>query len=131
MGPQHEQLRLADNMTGAEFLPQTSILPQVDLVITHGGNNTVTESLFFGKPMVVLPLFWDQYDNAQRIAETGLGVRLDTYGHEPAELLQAVDRLLAEQALAERLRALSGELQAAPGTVRAADLVEQLAQRGT
>jgi UDP:flavonoid glycosyltransferase YjiC (YdhE family) len=131
MGPQHEQLRLADNMTGAEFLPQTSILPQVDLVITHGGNNTVTESLFFGKPMVVLPLFWDQYDNAQRIAETGLGVRLDTYGHEPAELLQAVDGLLGDQALAERLRALSGELQAAPGTVRAADLVEQLAQRGT
>ena len=39
-GPQHELLRLADNMVGAEFLPQASILPQVDLVITHGGNNT-------------------------------------------------------------------------------------------
>jgi MGT family glycosyltransferase len=131
MGPQHEQLRLADNMTGAEFLPQTSILPQVDLVITHGGNNTVTEALYFGKPMVVLPLFWDQYDNAQRIDETGLGVRLDTYGHEPAQLLAAIDRLLADSALAERLRVLSGELHGAPGTVRAADLIEALAQRGT
>ncbi|HEY1366495.1 MAG TPA: nucleotide disphospho-sugar-binding domain-containing protein [Gaiellaceae bacterium] len=58
-GPQHELLELADNMVGAEFLPQTSILPHVDLVITHGGNNTVTESLHFGKPTVVLPLFWD------------------------------------------------------------------------
>ena len=70
-GPQHAELDLADNMTGAEFLPQASILPQVDLVITHGGNNTVTESLYYGKPMVLLPLFWDQYDNAQRIDETG------------------------------------------------------------
>jgi MGT family glycosyltransferase len=131
MGPQHEQLRLADNMSGAEFLPQTSLLPQVDLVITHGGHNTVTESLYFGKPMVVLPLFWDQYDNAQRIAETGLGVRLDTYGHEPSELLGAVDRLLADTGLAERLRVLSGELRSAPGTVRAADLIEHLLQRGT
>ena len=80
-GPQHDQFELRRNMAGAEFLPQTSILPQVDLVITHGGNNTVTESLYFGKPMVVLPLFWDQYDNAQRVHDTGFGVRLDTYGH--------------------------------------------------
>jgi MGT family glycosyltransferase len=133
-GPQHDQLTLADNMTGAEFLPQTSILPQVDLVITHGGNNTVTEALYFGKPMVVLPLFWDQYDNAQRIDETGLGVRLDTYRHEPQQLLGAIDQLLADAALAQRLRDLSASLQAAPGTVRAADLIEQLAgaaQRGT
>ncbi len=41
-GPQREELRLADNMAGAEFLPQVSVLPQVDLVITHAGNNTVT-----------------------------------------------------------------------------------------
>jgi MGT family glycosyltransferase len=130
-GPQHDQIRLADNMTGAEFLPQTSILPQVDLVITHGGNNTVTEALHFGKPMVVLPLFWDQYDNAQRIDETGLGVRLDTYRHEPEELLGAVDRLLADHALAGRLAGLADGLQAAPGTARAAGLIEDVAgQRG-
>ena len=114
-------------MVGEEFLPQTSILPQVDLVITHGGNNTVTECLYFGKPMVVLPLFWDQYDNAQRIDETGFGARLATYAHEPAELTAAIDRLLADAALAARLGAVSTRLRAAPGTERAADLIESLA----
>jgi MGT family glycosyltransferase len=125
-GPQHDQLELADNMVGEEFLPQASILPQVDLVITHGGNNTVTECLWFGKPMVVLPLFWDQYDNAQRMQETGLGRRLDTYGHEPDELIAATDALLADGALANRLATLSRRLQQAPGTVKAADLIERL-----
>src|SRR4051794_5258714 len=125
-GPQHEELELAANMTGAEFLPQTSILPQVDAVITHGGNNTVTEALYFGKPMVLLPVFWDQYDNAQRMDETGFGIRLDTYGHEPAELSAAVARLLADEPLRERLAAISGRLQAAPGTERAAGLIEGL-----
>ena len=128
MGPQHEELELAQNMVGEEFLPQTSILPHVDAVITHGGNNTVTEALYFGKPMVLLPVFWDQYDNAQRMHETGFGIRLDTYGHDPAELPAAVERLLGDQPLRERLGALSGRLQAAPGTERAADLIEGLRQ---
>src|SRR5206468_8752105 len=70
-GPQHEAYELAPNMAGAEFLPQVSVLPHVDLVITHGGNNTVTECMHHGKPMVVLPIFWDQHDNAQRVHETG------------------------------------------------------------
>ncbi len=129
MGPQHQELRLAGNMWGAEFLPQTSILPLVDLVITHGGNNTVTESLYFGKPMVVLPLFWDQPDNAQRVSEMGFGVRLDPYRCTANELLASVKRLLGDPALRARLRQLSARLQGAPGTRRAADLIEELAKR--
>jgi MGT family glycosyltransferase len=127
-GPQHDQLDLAPNMTGAEFLPQVSILPHVDLVITHGGNNTVTESLRFGRPMILLPVFWDQYDNAQRMHETGFGIRLHTYAHAPEELTGAIARLLADARMHERLNALSSRLAAAPGTVKAADLIERAAR---
>ncbi|TMK73303.1 MAG: glycosyltransferase [Actinobacteria bacterium] len=125
-GPQHDRYELADNMRGAEFLPQTTILRHVDLVITHGGNNTVTECFHFGKPMIVLPLFWDQYDNAQRVDELGLGVRLDTYGHEPDELRGAVERLLADDSLRARMRPIAERLRASPGTVRAAELIEDV-----
>jgi MGT family glycosyltransferase len=129
MGPQHDELKLADNMVGEEFLPQTRILPLVDVVVTHGGNNTVTECFWAGKPMVVLPLFWDQHDNAQRVHETGFGVRLDTYGHEPEQLTGAIERLLADERLRERLRAASERLSAQPGTEKAADLIERIATR--
>jgi MGT family glycosyltransferase len=124
-GPQHELIELAPNMTGAEFLPQPAILPHVDLVITHGGNNTVTESIHFGRPMIVLPLFWDQHDNAQRVAECGFGVRLPSYEFEDAQLHEAIERLLAtpEPLLAEA----SQRLHTQPGTARAADLIEWLA----
>ncbi len=116
-------------MAGEEFLPQTSILPQVDAVITHGGNNTVTECFHFGKPMVVLPLFWDQYDNAQRVQETGFGLRLVTYGHTPEELLRAVDTVLGDDAMRGRLAAASTRLQAHKGTERAAERIEAVATR--
>ncbi len=129
-GPQHELLTLAGNMVGAEFLPQPAILPQVDLVITHGGNNTTTECFHFGKPMVVLPLFWDQYDNAQRVDELGYGVRLDTYAFPDDALEGAIERLLADRALHARLGAVAARLQASPGTVRAADLIERLLVTG-
>ncbi len=104
MGPQHAELELAENMVGAEFLPQASLLPQVDAVITHGGNNTTTEAMWFGKPMLVLPIFWDQHDNAQRVQETGYGLRLPTYSFEDDQLLAAVDTLLTDSGLRGPLR---------------------------
>ncbi|MEU1732861.1 nucleotide disphospho-sugar-binding domain-containing protein [Streptosporangium sp. NPDC020145] len=124
-GPLHEEIKLAENMWGAEFLPQTRILPLVDLVITHGGNNTTTEALHFGKPMIVLPLFWDQYDNAQRVDELGYGVRLAPYTFTDEELTGALDRLLGDTALRERLAAAGEEIRRRDGLRRAADLIER------
>ncbi len=126
-GPRHDEFELADNMWGAETVPQTNVLPHVDLVVTHGGNNTVTESLHMGKPMVVLPLFWDQYDNAQRIDEVGAGIRLDTYGFEDEELTGAIDRLLADRTLRRRLDMNGQRIRAIGGTTVAADRIEAAA----
>src|SRR6478672_2983342 len=126
-GPCHREYELAGNMWGQEFLPQTKILPLVDLVLTHGGNNTTVEALHFGKPMVVLPLFWDQYDNAQRMAETGFGVRLDTYAFTEEQMRSAIDRLLGDEPLRARLAQVSAQIRSQDGVTRAADLIEALA----
>jgi len=126
-GPLHEEIALPPNMAGAEFLPQTSVIPLCQLVITHGGNNTVTECLHYGKPMVVLPLFWDQYDNAQRMHELGLGIRLDTYHFADNELRAALDRLLTDAALQRRLAAAAATIQGHDGLRTAAGLIEQAA----
>jgi UDP:flavonoid glycosyltransferase YjiC (YdhE family) len=129
-GPLADQIDLHDNQAGEGFLPQPAILPQVDLVMTHGGNNTVTEAFHHGKPMIVLPLFWDQVDNAQRIDETGFGRRLATYDFRDEELIDAIDELLADATLRGRLAAIARRLQANPGTVHAADLIERVALTG-
>jgi len=78
----------------------------------------------------VLPLFWDQVDNAQRVHETGFGRRLATYDFGDAELTGAIDELLTDSALQGRLRAVSERLKAAPGNVRAADRIERVARTG-
>jgi len=126
-GPQHAEYELADNMVGAEFLPQTTLIPQVDAVITHAGNNTTTESIHFGKPMILLPLFWDQYDNAQRMHELGFGVRLPTYTFTNADMDAALATIL-DPAWCQRLSELGEQVRARDGLHRGADVIESVAR---
>jgi MGT family glycosyltransferase len=126
-GPLADTYDLPDNMWGAQQVPQVNVLPLVDLVITHGGNNTTTESFHFGKPMIMLPLFWDQYDNAQRVHETGFGVRLPTYAFADEQLTGAVEQLLADSALRARMDAIGADIRTRSGVARAAELLASVA----
>ena len=127
-GPQHAEFELAGNMVGAEFLPQATLLPQVDAVITHGGNNTVTEALHQGKPMVLLPLFWDQYDNAQRMDELGFGVRLATYAFTEEEMDAALERVL-DESLRSKLAAIGEQIRSRSALRHGADVIERVARQ--
>ncbi len=122
-GPLADEYELADNMWGAAQVPQTKVLPLVDLAITHGGNNTTTECFHFGVPQVSLPLFWDQYDNAERVEETGLGRRLPTYEFEDDELREAIDQLLSADWPRARLTSIGDEIRRRDGVHLAASLV--------
>jgi MGT family glycosyltransferase len=129
-GPQHREYELADNMIGAEFLPQVSVLPHVDAVITHGGNNTTTECMWCGKPMLVLPIFWDQHDNAQRVHDRGFGVRLPTYSFSDDELSATLSRLVTDEVLRARAATAGERLRRRSGAGLAAGLIERVAQTG-
>jgi MGT family glycosyltransferase len=125
-GPRADEFDLPDNMWGEVRVPQTNVVPHCDVVITHGGNNTTTEAFHFGKPMVVLPLFWDQYDNAQRVQELGFGVRLPTYAFEDDELRSAVDRLVDDADLRARTESIGAAIRDEDGLARAAELIERV-----
>jgi UDP:flavonoid glycosyltransferase YjiC (YdhE family) len=115
------------NVVLSSFFPQPSVIAQCDVVIHHGGNNTFTEALYFGKPALVLPMCWDGHDNATRIEETGYGMRLPTYTFSDADFEAAIERLLGDREMHARLNALSGHMQAQQGAQRAAHLLGALA----
>ena len=111
------------------MLPQTKVIPLVDLVITHGGNNTVAESLYFGKPLIVLPLFADQHDNGQRVEESGLGFRFPPYQVTKEELFDGMENLFLNHELVLKLQAISKRIQASNSNSKVADLIEQVARQ--
>ena len=75
------------------------------------------------------PVFWDQYDNAQRVDELGFGTRLATYACAAEELTRRDRRPARRRQLCRRLGARVGPRPDGPGTVKAADLIERLADR--
>lgn len=101
------------NMIGDNYIPQTLTLEHADLAIVHGGNNSVTECMYYGLPMIVLPVFADQYDNAQRVEDLGYGRRLDVHGCGKEQLLDAVEALLKDRVLVDRMRQIGREMRAA------------------
>jgi UDP:flavonoid glycosyltransferase YjiC (YdhE family) len=76
--------------------------------------------------MVLLPIFWDQHDNAQRVHERGYGVRLDTYRYTDDEMVRAL-RDMSTTEVRARAEAAGRRIRAADGVRRAADLIEAVA----
>lgn len=111
---------IPDSWLVRPVLPQVTLLRSAALAVTHGGNNSVTEALTAGVPMLVLPLSTDQFAGAAALERTGFGEALVPNAATPAELAAAATRLLAlphEQAA--RLRALAKDLGREPGPERA------------
>jgi UDP:flavonoid glycosyltransferase YjiC (YdhE family) len=76
--------------------------------------------------MILLPLFWDQYDNAQRMDELGFGVRLATYAFTDAEMSNALSKLLGDSSLKSRLTDISKQIQSRDGLNVGADVIESV-----
>ncbi len=117
------------NVVIDSWFPQPSVIPQVDAVIHHGGNNSFTECLYFGKPAIIMAYVWDGHDNAMRLQETGHGLRMDRYDWTEADLLQNIETLLTDTAMHDRLAAISAHMQARNGQEKAADLLIALAEK--
>lgn len=118
---------LPPNVQIAGWFPQPSVIAQVDAVIHHGGNNSFTECLYFGKPAIIMPYVWDGHDNATRVQETGHGFKLDRYDWSEADLAARLEACLSDPAIKQRLVATSTHMQQAGGPQKAAEIIEGLA----
>ena len=113
-----------DNIRIESWFPQPAVIPECDAVIHHGGNNSFTECLYFGKPAIIMPYCWDGHDNATRVAETGHGLKLPRYDWEENDLAGALERVLTDRAMAAKLAATSAEMKAADSRHKAARLLD-------
>ncbi|XP_022209988.2 UDP-glucosyltransferase 2 [Drosophila obscura] len=85
-----------ENVFIGKWFPQPDILahPNVKLFITHGGLLSTIESIYFGKPVLGLPVFYDQHLNVQRAKQAGYGLAADLWRSNSTELQSLIRELL-------------------------------------
>jgi MGT family glycosyltransferase len=114
------------NVHVESWVPQGAVMAHAAAMVGHGGSGSTLAAMAAGMPLAVVPLFADQPENAQRIADHGGGVRLDGV----ANLAAAVADLLDDPSYRARARSVAAEIDALPPVERAVDLLEEIAGRG-
>ncbi|MCF6370340.1 hypothetical protein LXM96_15945 [Rhizobium sp. TRM95001] len=107
-----------------DFAPQRAVMERADLCITHGGLNTVMDALEFGKPLLALPIAFDQPGVSARIIHHGAGLRLSPHLITVGKIRKALAKLLSDTGYAKRAKDIGGSITTAGGLRRAASIIE-------
>ncbi len=115
------------NVIVKRFVSQLDILKHVDAVVTHGGHNTVVESLYYGLPLVVAPIRDDQPVISDQVVAAKVGVRVKFSRVQPKELKLAIESILHESIYRENAQRIRESFLKAGGKAEAANRLEKLA----
>jgi UDP:flavonoid glycosyltransferase YjiC (YdhE family) len=118
--------RLPPGVRHCAFAPFRRLLPRCAAVVHHGGVGTTAAALEAGCPQLVLPLAWDQPDNAARVTGLGVGLALGPRRRGAGHLTRALARLAAP-AVRARCRAVAARAAGADGLQVAAGWLEEWA----
>jgi MGT family glycosyltransferase len=116
----------AANVLVRAKIPQLAVLERMDAVVTHGGHNTVCESLARGLPLVLAPIRDDQPIVADQVVRAGAGVRVRFGRVGATELCDAVGKVLDDPSYRIAACAIRRSFREAGGAASAADAVEEL-----
>lgn len=133
--PQEQQALLPqvpNNFKLKNEVDQQAVLSHgnVKLFVSHCGMNSVSESLFFGKPILGIPVFGDQHYNAARIVDLQVGLRLPRNLLSSGTLRSSIKTMIADASFENRARHLSRVQQACRGRELALQNIEDVLAMG-
>jgi UDP:flavonoid glycosyltransferase YjiC (YdhE family) len=125
----HIPPRLPSSVMHAEFIPFSYVLPRAAALVHHGGIGTSAQGLSAGVPQIVMPLAFDQLDNAVRLKRLGVATTLPPKKFTGPNLTQVLDALLGNRGIAERARHWAKEMHSHDPLTETCIELEKLGQR--
>jgi MGT family glycosyltransferase len=120
--------QIPNNVMLFPSVPQVDLLPNIDLVIGHGGNNSTNETLAAGKPLIVMPIGGEQMDNASRVEYLGVGLRLNIMNFNAQELRQKVEQIKNNPGFQQRALLLKEVIAQTDGCSTSSTCIQWLAR---
>ncbi len=117
---------IASNIHIAKWISHSDLLPKTDVMVTTGGAGSVIAALTAEVPLVLVPTEWDKPEIAQRVVESGAGIRIAPKNCNAKTLRSAVERVLGDPSFRENACRLSKIFAGYGGADRAAVLLENL-----
>jgi rhamnosyltransferase subunit B len=112
-----------------DFVPMRALLPHCAAMVHHGGIGTAALAFEAGIPQVVTPFAHDQFDNAQRVAKSGCGIRIDSPASGKS-LASALSHVTTDRWVAASCRLAKQRIGTAPDACEAAaQYIERWADR--
>lgn len=115
---------MAGRVHVARAVSLARVLPRCAAIVHHGGVGTVAEALAAGLPQLLVPLAFDQFDNAARVKALGCGVSLSRWLCGPRRLARALDRILKSASVRAGCVAAATRFEGKDPIALAADAVE-------
>lgn len=123
--------RLPGSPLVVEYAPQQEVIAKASLTITHGGLNTVLDSLSYGVPLVAIPITFEQPGNAARIRWTKTGEVIPVFRVRVNNLRATIQRVLTEEIYRTNAQKMQQAIAKSGGVTRAADIIEQVIPANT
>jgi UDP:flavonoid glycosyltransferase YjiC (YdhE family) len=108
------------------YVPQPAVLAHCDLFITHGGFNSVKESVSEGVPMVAIPITADQPYSASRCAALGVAEVIEPEQRSPEKILAAARTVMADPSYRANAKNFRAEMEALAGPQEMVTMLEAL-----
>ncbi|HFJ9451251.1 TPA: macrolide family glycosyltransferase [Bacillus tropicus] len=115
-----------DNFIIASYVPQTEVLSEADIFITHGGMNSVHDAIHFNVPFVIIPHDKDQPMIAQRLTELEAANRLLKEDVNVQTLREAVTDVLSNEKYKHGIRKLKDSFLDCGGSNEAITMITSL-----
>ena len=119
---------LPSNISVFTHVDQIAVLQQADVFVSHCGMNSVSESLYFGVPLIMLPQTAEQVGVAERVYQLGAGLKLDK--SDAPSILDAINKILAEDPYRKNAKIISDGFKRCSGAKGAADKILQVLENG-